>query len=162
MNRVNHLLSRAALLAMLAAALLVSACSSGVKGSDATQVAKNFPVTVEAYKSGQFLLDGAVLSAMDLGSHFAYLRDQGQLPKRVLLKRSDKTKIHKKHLMAMARMELDYGFAVYYEKKGELMRLAITDKKDIPQLQQHEDGPPLPDRLKGQTARGGNHFPTGN
>ncbi|KGI77323.1 hypothetical protein [Oleiagrimonas soli] len=163
MNRLTRWLSPAVFLPVVVLALMLGACSSGVKDTDVTaKLEKTFPMTVESYKSGQFLLDGAVLSAVDLGGHFAYLRDQGQLPKRVLLKRSDDTKIHKQHLLAMARIELDYGVAVFYEKKGELKRLVVADKNDIPQLREHEKGVPLPDELKGTSARGGDHLPTGD
>jgi hypothetical protein len=163
MNRVPRLLSRAALVAVAAAMLVLSACSSGVKGQDVAikSIEQHIDLKVEAYKGGQFLLDGALLSSMDLGSHFAYLRDQHRLPKSVLLKPSDEYKIKKDQLLAMARMQMTYGFKVYYERKGKLVRLEVTDAKNIPQLREKSKSAPLPDENAGTTAKGGNHFPTG-
>ena len=111
-------------------------------------------MTVQAYKSGQFTLDGAVLSQVDLGSHFAYLREQHELPKRVLLLRSDKTAIHKEHLQALARMALDYGFTVYYDHKGELVRIQASEKDAARTLRGAPKPSELPDRMKGKTAAG--------
>lgn len=162
MNRFTRLLSRAALVAIVAATLLLGACSSGVKGEVATRKLEgHFDLTVQSYKNGQFLLDGAVLSPMDLGGHLAYLRDQHRLPRTVLLVRSEDTKIHKAHLLSMARLELTYGFAVYYDKNGKLRRIEVTNKNDIPNLRDDSNPAPLPDENAGKTARGSNHFPTG-
>ena len=93
---------------------------------------------------GQFVVDGAVLSAVDLGSHFAYLKDQGKLPKTVLLESSDDSKIRKQHLQYMARMQLDYGFRVYYEEKGQLIEINPVDTKARP-LEDHHDKAPIED-----------------
>ena len=163
MYRIPRLLSRAALLAIVAAMLVLSACSSGVKGDEVsnTKLEKHFDLTVQAYKNDQFLLDGALLSPMDLDGHFAYLKDRQRLPKTVLLLPSDDSKIHKGHLLSMARLELDYGFAVYYRKGDKLMRIAVTNKQDIPNLRDTSKPSPLPDENAGKTARGTDHFPQG-
>jgi hypothetical protein len=95
----------------------------------AAQMEQKFDVTVQAYKGGQFMLDGAVLSSIDLGSHFAYEKDIGKLPKTVLLMPSDDSKVRKQHLQYMARMVLDYGFAVYYDDKGTLKKINPVETK---------------------------------
>jgi len=71
-----------------------------------------------------------VLSALDAGSHFAYLRDQGKLPAKVLLIDSDEAKVGKKHLQYLARMSIDYGFAAYFfDHKGRLTQISPVDVK---------------------------------
>jgi hypothetical protein len=94
-----------------------------------SQVQSQFDMTIKAYKSGQFLIDGAVLSALDAGSHFAYLKDAGKLPKTVLLMPSDDSKIKKQHLQYMARLQLDYGFVAYYDDGGKLARINPIETK---------------------------------
>jgi hypothetical protein len=163
MNRVPRLLSRAALVAVVAAMPLLSACTHGVKGQEIAtrKLEQKIDLKLEAYKSGQFLLDGAVLSAIDLNSHFAYLRDQHRLPHSVLLKPSEDAKIKKAQLLSLARMQMTYGFAVFYEHDDKLVRLEVTNAKDVPQLQRHSNSAPLPDGNAGTSASGSNHFPTG-
>ena len=102
--RLSTLFKGAATAIMLGGVLLVAGCSLGGTKSDVStaSVQGQFDATIKAYKDGQFLVDGAVLSALDTGSHFAYLKDQGKLPKTVLLERSDESKIRKQHLQYMA------------------------------------------------------------
>jgi len=161
MKHLPRLITSAALLALVAAMLLLGACSSGVKSQQVINLEKKMDLKVEAYKKGQFLLDGALLTPMDLSSHFAYLRDQHRLPHSVLLTKSDESKVRKEQLMALARMQLTYGFTVYYEKGGKLVRLEVTDAKSVPQLRRHKEGPPLPDENAGSSARGSDHYPGG-
>ncbi len=125
MTRYSTLFPRACAGLLLGGALALGGCHSGSTREtvSTTQMQGQFDTTVEAYKGGQFLVDGAVLSAIDAGSHFAYLKDQGKLPKTVLLMPSDDSKIRKKHLEYMARMQLDYGFAVYYDDGGTLKKI---------------------------------------
>src|SRR5512142_1554254 len=125
MTRFSTLLTRAGAAILLGSMLVLAGCHRGsakdeVRTSD---MKSQFDAVIQAYKSGQFIVDGAVLSALDTGSHFAYLKDQGKLPKTVLVEPSDDSKIRDNHLGFLARMQLDYGFAVYYDKKGELVRL---------------------------------------
>lgn len=131
MTRFSTLLTRATAALMLGSLLVLAGCHRGSTMSSAqmTKVEKKFDVTVEAYKGGQFMLNGAVLSSIDLGSHFAYEKDVGKLPKTVLLVRSDDSKIRKQHLQYMARMVLDYGFAVYYDQGGTLKKINPVDTK---------------------------------
>ena len=159
MIRVPTLMARAAAAIFLASMLVLAGCHRGASKSDqVTAEQGQFDYTIKAYKSGQFLVDGAVLSAADTGSHFAYLKDQGKLPKTVLVLPSDDSKIRDNHLGFLARMQLDYGFAVYYDKKGELVRLNAVEEK----ARQLEDTPQkaaLPDRMKGKDAASGAYDP---
>jgi hypothetical protein len=103
--------------------------ASGRQPIPTSQTQSQFDLTIKAYKSGQFLIDGAVLSALDAGSHFAYLKDTGRLPKTVLLVPSDDSKIRKQHLQYMARLQLDYGFVAYYDDGGKLARINPVETK---------------------------------
>jgi hypothetical protein len=129
MTRFSTLLTRAAAAILLASMLVLAGCHRGDTKVSTDQMKGQFDMTIQAYKSGQFLVDGAALSALDTGSHFAYLKDQGRLPKTVLLTRSDDSKIRKQHLEFMARMQLDYGFTVYYDDKGTLKRMNAVETK---------------------------------
>jgi hypothetical protein len=151
MIRVSSLFARVAGVAVLASALVLTGCFGKTKSVPTAAVQGQFDATIKAYKSGQFVVDGAVLSAADTGSHFAYLKDQGRLPKTVLLEPSDDSKVRDAHLGFMARMQLDYGFTVYYDKKGELVRLDAVEANAKP-LEDTHDRAPLPDEMKGKDA----------
>lgn len=153
MIRFSPLLTRAAAAAMLGSLLVLAGCHRGsTKGEiSAAQAQGQFDTVIQAYKSGQFLLDGAVLSALDVGSHFAYLKEQGKLPKTVLLERSDDSKVRKQHLEYMARMQLDYGFAVYYDDDGTLKKINPVDTK-ARKLEDYRAPVQMNDELKGKSA----------
>jgi hypothetical protein len=151
MIRVSSLFARIAGMAVLASALALTGCFGKGKSIPTAEVQGQFDATIKAYKSGQFVVDGAVLSAADTGSHFAYLKDQGKLPKTVLLEPSDDSKVRDAHLGFMARMQLDYGFTVYYDKKGQLVRLDAVESNAKP-LEDTHDRAPLPDPMKGKEA----------
>jgi hypothetical protein len=153
MIRVPTLMARAAAAMLFASMLVLSGCHFGgsTKTDHVATTQGQFDYTIKAYKSGQFVVDGAVLSAADTGSHFAYLKDQGKLPKTVLVLPSDDSKIRDNHLGFMARMALDYGFAVYYDKKGELVRLNAVEA-DARQLEDTPQKGTLPDRMQGKEA----------
>lgn len=132
MIRLSTLTGRLVAGAMLASALLLTGCHRGdVKAEVAAiQAKQHFDMVIQAYKSGQFMLeDGAVLSAIDTGSHFAYLKDVGKLPKTVLLTPSDDSKVRKQHLEYMARIALDYGVVVYYDDGGQLKQINPQETK---------------------------------
>ncbi|TCV94790.1 hypothetical protein EC912_103275 [Luteibacter rhizovicinus] len=160
MIRVSTWLARAGAAVLLASMLVLAGCHRGSAKDDHVPTSQGqFDMTLKSYKSGQFLVDGAVLSAADTGSHFSYLKDQGKLPKTVLLLPSDDSKIRDNHLGFMARMQLDYGFTVYYDKKGELVRLNAVEEKartleDTPQKAN------LPDRMQGKDAASGTYDPS--
>jgi hypothetical protein len=123
------------------------------------QVKGQFDTTIQAYKGGQFMVDGAVLSALDTGSHFAYLKDQHQLPKTVLLVRSDESKIRKQHLEFMARMQLDYGFTVYYDDGGALKKINAVETK-ARDLEDYHAPVKANDEMKGKEASSGGYDPS--
>ena len=110
MTRFSTLLTRAGAAILLGSMLVLAGCHRG-SAKDEVRTAdmkSQFDAVIQAYKSGQFVVDGAVLSALDTGSHFAYLKDQGKLPKTVLLEPSDDSKVRKQHLQYMARLQIDY------------------------------------------------------
>ncbi|MEO8997810.1 MAG: hypothetical protein ABI227_07210 [Rhodanobacter sp.] len=155
MIRFSTLLTRVTTALILGSLLVLAGCHRGsTKGEVSATAAKGqFDTTIQAYKGGQFLVDGAVLSALDTGSHFAYLKDQGKLPKTVLLERSDDSKIRKDHLQYMARMQLDYGFAVYYDDGGTLKRINPTETK-ARRLEDYHAPAVIDDGQKCRTAAG--------
>lgn len=131
MTRFSTLLTRAGAAILLGSMLVLAGCHRG-SAKDEVRTAdmkSQFDAVIQAYKSGQFIVDGAVLSALDTGSHFAYLKDQGKLPKTVLLEPSDDSKVRKQHLQYMARLQLDYGFTVYYDDGGTLKKISVVDTK---------------------------------
>ena len=163
MFRFSTLLSRAAAAALLGSLLVLAGCHRGGSKDDAVttaQLQSKFDTTIQAYKNGEFLVDGALLSATDTGSHFAYLKDQGKLPKTVLLTRSDDSKIRKVHLQYMARLQLDYGFVVYYDDDGTLKKINAVETKardledyHAPAKNSTEDSPP-PSGVSGRSGNG--------
>lgn len=131
MIRFSTLSSRGAAVLMIGSLLVLGGCHRGASRDtvETAQTQKQFDMTMKAYKNGQFLIDGAVVSALDAGSHFSYLKEMGKLPKTVLLLPSDDSKIRKQHLQYMARLQLDYGFVVYYDDGGKLARINPVDTK---------------------------------
>jgi hypothetical protein len=131
MIRFSTLPSRGAAVLLFGSLLVLGGCHRGASKDTipTTQTQNQFDMTMKAYKSGQFLIDGAVLSALDTGSHFAYLKEIGKLPKTVLLVPSDDSKIRKQHLQYMARLQLDYGFVAYYDDGGKLARINPVETK---------------------------------
>lgn len=141
MTRLPTLLLRVAAALVVGSTLVLGGCHrQSVKSQQqlATQWEGKFDATIESYKDGQFLVDGAVLSAVDTGSHFAYLRDIHKLPKSVLLMPSDDSKIRKVHLQYLARMSLDYGFAAYYDRDGQITQINPVNTKARDLKDHHE------------------------
>ena len=145
MSRTSTLLARITAAIMLGSVLLLAGCHRGeVKQEQhlASSMKGQFDLTMESYKEGQFLIDGAVLSGADAGSHFAYLRDQGRLPKKVLLIDSDDAKVSKKHLQYLARMAIDYGFKGYFfDHKGRLTEISPVNTKARKLEDHHQRAP---------------------
>jgi hypothetical protein len=160
MIRLPTMLRRLGAGMLLGSVLVLAGCHAGsTKDEVATsQMAGQFDETIQAYKGGQFLVDGAVLSAIDTGSHFAYLKDQGKLPKTVLLTASDDSKIRKQHLQYFARMQLDYGFAAYYDDKGTLKKINPIDVK-ARALEDYHAPVKMNDEQRGKDASGGGYDP---
>ncbi|WP_049622311.1 hypothetical protein [Frateuria defendens] len=161
MTRFSPLLTRLCGALVLGSLLALAGCHRGAARDEAVaaQAKGQFDTTIQAYKSGQFLVDGAVLSALDTGSHFAYLKDTGKLPKTVLLTRSDDSKIRKQHLQFMARMQLDYGFIVYYDDDGVLKKINPVETK-ARELEDYHAPVKMNDELKGKDAAGSGYDPS--
>lgn len=116
MNIVNlRLLARVVLLAVV---LGLAACSGGdVRPSDRTaELADEYDLILVAFTSGQFQVgDGAVLTAPDLASHFAYLESEQRMPTTVLLKNGDESEVRSSHLRAFTSLQAEYGFSAFVE-----------------------------------------------
>ncbi|WEN16758.1 hypothetical protein PY254_08850 [Rhodanobacter sp. AS-Z3] len=155
------MLKRATAALMLGSLLALAGCHTGNTKDEVSTASMTgqFDATLKSYKDGQFLVDGAVLSALDVGSHFAYLKDQGKLPKTVLLMPSDDSKIRKVHLQYMARMQMDYGFTVFYDNKGALTKINPVETK-ARALEDHHAPSQLPDEQKGKSASSGGFDPS--
>jgi hypothetical protein len=160
MTRLSSLAGRLAMAALVGGTVLLAGCHRGdTKAQVAAIESKGqFDTVIKAYKGGQFLVDGAVLSALDTGSHFAYLKDTGHLPRTVLLTPSDDSKIRKQHLQFMARMQLDYGFTVYYDDKGELKKINPVETK-ARDLEDYHAPVKMEDETKNKDASGGYETP---
>ena len=155
MIRLSTFAGRLALAVMLGGTLVLAGCHRGDTKAEVSSIESKgqFDYVLKAYKSGQFLVDGAVLSALDTGSHFAYLKDAGKLPKTVLLVPSDESKVRKQHLEFLARMQLDYGFMAYYDDKGELKQIDPQETK-ARALEEYHGPTKMSDELKGKDAAG--------
>ncbi|MDA3913683.1 hypothetical protein [Oleiagrimonas sp.] len=164
MIRHSRSVSRLALVVLAGLVAVLSGCSSGVKNKvELAKIEKTFDMTLQSYKGGQFLLDGAVLSQADLGSHFRYLNEQGELPKRVLLAPGEKKGIQASQVKTMAYLELKYGVQTYYYTDGVLRKIAAVKGKGVKFLRDNQyKGPPLPDHSQDGSAKGTSEFPTGN
>lgn len=145
-----------ALAALVGGSLVLAGCHRGDTRAEvaAMQAQGQFDYVLKSYKSGQFLVDGAVLSAVDTGSHFAYLKDAGQLPKRVLLVPSDESKVRKQHLQFLARMQLDYGFEAFYDDGGELKQISPQEVK-ARTLEEYHAPAQMDDEQRERSASGG-------
>lgn len=155
MTRLSSFAGRLAMAALVGGTLLLAGCHRGATKEQvaAIEAKGQFDTVIKAYKGGQFLVDGAVLSALDTGSHFAYLKEVGKLPKTVLLVPSDDYKVRKEHLQYLARMQLDYGFVAYYDKGGKLVQINPEETKTRALKDYH--GPmKMDDHLKGKDAAG--------
>lgn len=156
MIRLSTILTRAAAALVLGSVLVLAGChknSIKVQQAQTSQWKGRFDATVQAYKEGQFVIDGAVLSAVDAGSHFAYLKDVGKLPKTILLVPSDDYKVRKVHLQYMARMSIDYGFTVYYDKDGQLTEINAINTT-ARQLEDHRSPATISNGQECKTAAG--------
>ncbi|WP_017460386.1 hypothetical protein [Dyella ginsengisoli] len=155
MTRLSSLAGRLAMAVLVGGTVLLAGCHRGATKEQvaALESKGQFDTVIKAYKGGQFLIDGAVLSALDTGSHFAYLKEVGKLPKTVLLVPSDDYSIRKEHLQYLARMQLDYGFVAYYDKKGTLVQINPEETKTR-RLEDYHGPAKMDDQMKGKDAAG--------
>lgn len=119
--------------AMLATMFTLAACNANVRrgGDTVVDVPQQYDMTLEAYKDNHFLLEGALLNSTDLEAHFRYLKDQKQLPKSVLLKDSEKSKVSNAQLQEFASLQITFNFTGYVMRKGKLTLMsAVASAKD--------------------------------
>ena len=126
---LSQKLIRFAGLVVVAAALAVlAACSHGVRPvSEGGSVSGNYGLVIDAYKGGQFLIDGAVLAGPDLDGHLAYLKSTGALPKSVLLEDGADSNVRSAQLTEFAQLATKYGFSGFVLHKGKLRPLQAAD-----------------------------------
>ncbi len=127
-------LARCLGIALFALMLILSGCYGRVRsgGESVVNVPRQYDITLEAAKDGQFILDGATLSLDDLGGHFRYLAEQKQLPKTVLLKDGPDSDVKNAHLEYFAGLQLSFHFTGYVEHKGKLQLLNAVEDKNAP------------------------------
>jgi len=77
----------------------------------------------------------------------------------VLLIPSDESKVRKAHLEFMARMQLDYGFAVYYDDGGTLKKINPVETK-ARNLEDYHAPVKMNDEMKGKEASSGGYDPS--
>ena len=130
------------LIVLALAAVLLVACGRGrtkpdmVKGAD---VPAGFDVTVVAAKDNQFDYDGAPLTEEDLKSALRYRQEQSLPMSSVLMKRGEKEKIKKEHIIALARVAFQMHFKAYMqEKDGQISEIVAQAKEPAT--------PPTPER----------------
>lgn len=118
LRRILILLTLALTLAGLAG------CGGNVRPS-AGEIASQGPfgLIIQAYKDGQFIVDGGVVAAQDLGGHLKYLQSEGKLPAKILLENSSDAKIRSAHLRLFTQLQSIYGFQAYVEHKGKIEAL---------------------------------------
>lgn len=155
MTRFSTRTKQAIAALLIGSSLVLAGCHRGNTKAEvaAAEAQGQFDTVIKAYKGGQFLVDGAVLSALDTGSHFAYLKDVGKLPKTVLLAPSDEYKVRKQHLQYMARLQLDYGFVAYYDDDGELKKINPQETK-ARRLEDYHGPVKMDDSQRGKDAAG--------
>ena len=105
---------RVGLVAMLVC--LLAACGRNATKSGTTivtNVPNQFDVTVEAAKDGQFDLDGATLTRLDLASHIRYLAEINKPVRTMELKRGEKESIKDKVVTAFASVCRDEKITCY-------------------------------------------------
>lgn len=146
MNHRNISLRTALAGAMLGTVLLLAGCNGNVRSGApvVVNVPQHYDMVLEAYKNGQFLLDGALLSPEDLASHFRYLDEQKKLPKTVLLKPSSESSVKDTQLRWFAGLQVTFGFTGYADLDG---KLTLVNAK------------PNPVDEKGKPEDGGRHHP---
>ncbi|MEO7065070.1 MAG: hypothetical protein ABI082_15010 [Dokdonella sp.] len=127
--------------ALALATLLLAACFGGrtkpetVKSGD---VPSSFDVTLIAAKDNQFDYEDAPLTEEDLKSALRYRQEESLPIATVVLKRGEKEKIKKEHIIALARVAYQMHFKAYMqEKDGQISQILARAKEP-------EQAPPEP------------------
>jgi hypothetical protein len=113
--------------------MLLAACSGGGSRPDKVQEAdlpSSFDVTLLAEKDTQFDFEGAPLTVEDLKSAFRYRQEQKLPLGTVILKRGEKEKVKKEHILALARVGYEMKFQIFVlEKDGEISEIRTQAKE---------------------------------
>jgi hypothetical protein len=121
------------LAAVLFLTVLLGACGGGPSKSDIVQAANipsSFDVTILADKDTQFDYDGAPLTSEDLRSALRYRKDESLPVATVLMKRGEKQKIKKEHIVALARIAYQMGIKAYIQDgSGEISEIRAQVKE---------------------------------
>ena len=120
--------------ALALASLLLVACGGGQTRPDSVVQPENVPasfdVTLLADKDNQFDFDGAPLTTEDLKSAFRYRQEESLPMASVLLKRGEKQKVSKEHIIALARIAYEMMFSAFVlEKDGQISELRARPKE---------------------------------
>ncbi len=106
----------------------LAGCGGNVRPSASEmESAGPFGMIVQAFKSGQFIVDGGVVGPADLEGHFEYLDSEHKLPDKILLENSSESKVRGDHLREFTRLQAKYGFHAYVEHKGKIEPLHATE-----------------------------------
>jgi hypothetical protein len=122
-------LLKAAFLA--APVLLLGACHRGVDKKDIVR-AENIPAS----------FDVTLLTAEDLKSALRYRQEQSLPMATVLLKRGEKQKVKKEHVVALARIAYQMKFRAFWDDDGEIAEIKAQLKDAEPVEAPKADAPP--------------------
>ncbi len=124
------------------ATLLLAACWGGRTKPDAVKsadVPSAFDVTLIAAKDSQFDYDGAPLTEEDLRSALRYRQEESLPIATVLLKRGEKEKIKKEHIISLARVAYQMHFKAFMEEKdGQISQILAQAKEPEQPAPEHK------------------------
>lgn len=122
------------------ATLVLAACFGGRTKPSTVQsadVPSSFDVTLIAAKDNQFDLDGAPLTEEDLKSALRYRQEESLPMATVVLKRGEKEKIKKEHIISLARVAYQMHFKAYMEEKdGQISQILAQAKEPAKEPEQ--------------------------
>lgn len=129
------------LAALALATLMLAACFGGRTKHDVVQsadVPASFDVKLIAAKDNQFDYDGAPLTEEDLKSALRYRQEESLPIATVILKRGEKEKIKKEHIISLARVAYQLHFKAYMEEKdGQISQILAQAKEPASVPPQH-------------------------
>jgi len=127
-------LAPARLFALALSAVLLVACGGRATRPDdvvqAADIPSSFDVTILADKDSQFDFNGAPLTSEDLKSAFRYRLEENLPMATVLLKRGEKQKVKKEHVVAFARIAYEMKFKAYVEEKDGTISQVLARTRD--------------------------------
>ncbi|MDR2011985.1 MAG: hypothetical protein LBQ20_02825 [Rhodanobacter sp.] len=106
--------------------LTLAACHHGGPKPDllkSSDVPQSFDVTIYATKDNQFDFEDAPLATEDLKSAFRYRQEESLPMATVLLKPSEKEKIKKEHIVALATVAYQMHIRAFMEDRGEIAEI---------------------------------------